>query len=770
MIAMRYLYCLALAFGLSGTGAAQERAPEKVPAPAPDAGPRENRWPLELDAGDDHIVVYQPQLESFNGDKLTSRAAVSVQRKGQAEPTFGALWMESRAATDRVSRTVEILDVKVPRARFPDDASREEELTAVLRKRLAEKSLTLELDQLLAMLAVVEKEKRADEKLLTTPPKLEFRDHPAVLIQYDGQPRFSPVGEGGLLRAVNTPFLVVLDPASKKYYLKGAGQWFRADEALGPFQEAKDVPDAVRTLAEKSGYQDPEEKAGVAEAGVEIITATEPTELIWADGPPQFGPIAGTSLLYVTNTDADVFLDIDSQYIYILLSGRWFTAQTRNDPWVYVAPDKLPADFQRIPPGCAKGDVLAHVAGTEAAQDAVLDNYVPQTANVDRKKAQPPKVAYDGEPKFEPVEGGQITYAVNTSSAVLQVNNQYYCCENAVWYSSSSPSGPWEVCIAVPPVIYTLPPSCPVYPVKYVYVYDHDDDYVYCGYTPGYVGCYPLSGAVVFGTGYVYPAWNGSVYYPRPATFGFSAHYNAYTGNWGFTVGAAGPNGWVAVHGGSRGWFAAGGTTGGWAAAGGVWGNGGYRQANIGNINVNRNEINVNRGDVNIGGNRNNLISENVYNRRDDVRRDADRQRRADAGGAGRRDIDTPRSERRTGGRPANDVFADPQGNVHRKTLDGWEQRDKGQWVSQKPTKPQTPDAGTQRRGDGAAQHKPEAAQHRPDAAPQRRPDAAPQHRSDLDRDARARAAGAHRSESYQRPSGFRSGGGGMRGGGGRRR
>jgi hypothetical protein len=762
MIRIPYTLCLFVACGLSATSSGQERAPE-ARAAAPDAGARESRWPLELDAGDDHIVIYQPQLETFTGDKLTSRAAVSIQHQGQPEPTFGALWLESRAATDRVTRTVQILDVKVPRARFPDDAGREEELTAVLRKRLAENSLTLSLDQLLEMLAAVEKEKRADERLLTTPPRLEFRAHPAVLIQYDGQPRFSPAGEGGLLRAVNTPFLVVLDPTSKKYYLKGAGQWFRADEALGPFQGAKDVPDAVRALAEKSGYQDPEEKAGAPEDGLEVITATEPTELIWADGPPQFAPIPGTSLLYVTNTDADVFLDIDSQYIYILLSGRWFTAQTRNGPWTYVAPDKLPPDFQRIPPGSEKGDVLAQVAGTEAAQDALLDNYVPQTATVDRKKAQPPKVEYDGAPQFEPVEGGQVTYAVNTSSAVLEVNNEYYCCDNAVWYSSSAPTGPWEVCLAVPPAIYTLPPSCPVYPVKYVYVYDHDDSYVYCGYTPGYVGCYAFNGAVVFGTGYVYPAWTGSVYYPRPATFGFSAHYNAYTGNWGFTVGAAGPNGWLAVHGGSYGWFAAGGRTGGWAAAGGVWGYGGYRQANIGNvnsINVNRNELNVNRNTFNQA----NRISENVYNRRDDVRRDADRQRRAEAGAAGRRDLDRPAGDRRTGGRPANDVFADKQGNVHRKTLDGWEQREKGQWVPQKSTKPRTPEAGAQRRGEGAAQR-------RPDAAPQHRPEATPPHRSDLDRDARARAAGAHRSQTYQRPSGFRPSGGGMRGfGGGRRR
>jgi hypothetical protein len=701
--------------------------------PAPDPGTTEHRWPIEIQAGDDQITIYQPQLESFKGDKLTSRAAVSIQRKGQSEPTFGALWMESRVATDRVARTVEILDVNVPRARFPDDAAREAELTAALRSQLAGHSLTVELDRVLAMLALVEKEKKADDKLLTQPPKLEFRAHSAVLIQYDGQPRFSPAGEANLLRAVNTPFLVVLDSAAKVYYLKGAGQWFRAAEALGPFQDAPNVPDAVRALAEKTGYRDPEEgRADADDAGLEIVTATEPTELIWSDGPPEFGAIAGTNLLYVTNTDADVFLHIDTQDLYVLLSGRWFTGRSRQGPWTYVAPDKLPPDFQRIPPGSDEGDVLAHVAGTEAAQDALLDNYVPQTAAVDRKKAQPLKVEYDGAPKFEPVEGTPLKYAVNTAGAVLEVDGKYYCCDNAVWYVGASPSGPWEVCIAVPQAVYTVPPSCPVYSVKYVYIYDHDDAYVYCGYTPGYVGCYVHGGAVVYGTGYVYAPWVGTAYYPRPCTFGFSAHYNAYTGNWGFTVGARGPNGWLAVHGGSHGWIAGGGGAAGWAAGGGWWGNGGYRHADFehninANLNVNRSEVNVNRG---------NQISANVYNRREDVHRDLARPR-VDAPGAARPGADRPVANRRP-----NDVFADPQGNVHRKTLDGWETRDKGQWVPQNRPAPKPPAA---------------AAQPRPD----------------LDQAARARAAGAQRAQVYQPPAGPRpSPGAGMHrgGGGGRRR
>lgn len=734
---------------------AQSSAGDSTPSAA--AG---QRWPIEVESGTDQITIYAPQLESFKGDTLKVRAAVSIQKKGQEEPTFGAMWIESRVSTDRVARTVSILEINVTRVRFPDaDQPSEQTLTEALRRGVAGRSMTLSLDQLLAMLAVVEKEQKADENLRTEPPKIAFRSHPAVLLQYDGAPRLVSVPDTDFMRAVNTPFLVLLDPATKTYYLKGAGQWFSAPDALGPFQDAKQVPPAARTIAEKGGYADPNEPApGANEEAVEIVTATEPTELIWSHGPAEMGTIAGTDLLYVVNSDADVFMKIGSQDLYVLLSGRWYTAQHREGPWTYVAADKLPEDFKRIPPGSVKGDVLAHVAGTEPASDALLDSYVPQTAAIDRKKVAKPQVEYDGEPRFEPVEGTSMTYAVNTPYSVLKVEQSYYCCDDAVWYVSSAPIGPWEVCDLVPPAIDTLPPSCPVYPVKYVYVYESTPDVVYCGYTPGYVGCYTYHGAVVFGTGYVYPAWVGTAYYPRPRTFGFCAHYNAYTGNWGFSVGVSGPRGWLGFHAGTYGWVAAGVGRHGAFAAGGWWGCGGYR-----NVDFNRN-VNIHATGLDVHGNvidpdRFRGHEHNVYDRRQDVRQDLIREpvaarrdgqpgtpagvrERAEASGYGR------------GGRP-NDVFADREGNVYRQTLDGWETRDQGRWT------PPDRGAGVQRPG----------IPDRP--APQDRPTARPanqnweQQRQNLERESRARAAGQSRPQTYQPTPSAR--GGGVRGGGGGR-
>ena len=95
----------------------------------------------------------------------------------------------------------------------------------------------------------------------------------------------------------------------------------------------------------------------------------------------------------------------------------------------------------------------------------------------------------------------------------------------------------------MPEAIYTIPPSSPLYYVTYVRIYEATPNYVYVGYTPGYMGTVVSPyGTVVYGTGYVYSPWIGSVWYPAPYTYGLAAAplWNPYVGfTFGFAVGLA---------------------------------------------------------------------------------------------------------------------------------------------------------------------------------------------------------------------------------------
>jgi hypothetical protein len=711
-------------------------APANAPSlnvPPPDAAlppgdaQQASRWPMQATTADGaQVTIFQPQLEDFQGDQLTARAAVSVTPAGQQDPVFGAIWLQSRVETDRVNRTVHIIDVNVTQSKFPGaDPVSEPNLAAAVRQVLLANPATLSQDQLLTMLQTVQKAKADAQNLQNTPPNIVFLSHPAMKVQYDGTPRLTQVQGTNLLQAVNTPFFVALDPDTRRYFLKGAGRWFDAADPMGPFQLSRTVPDSVAKLADSNGYKDPAQPISDAQAAaLQIVTATDPTELVWADGEPQLSTIPGTDLLYVTNSDSDIFLYIDNQQLYLVLSGRWYTAPHRTGPWTYVDPTALPEDFKRIPANGDKGDVLAHVPGTMQAQDAIADAAIPQTAAINRQQYDQPAVQYDGDPNFQTIEGSDLSYAVNTPASVIQYDRQYYCCYNGVWYQCGAPVGPWQICVHVPEPIYAIPPSCPLYSVTYCHVYGFTPDVCYVGYTPGYTGCYVRDGVVVYGTGYRYNAWQSDhIYVPRPQTFGFGAHYNPYSGHWGFGFALQfGGSSWVGTpdHSDERRehWF----------------GYGGYRPT-YGHADENhvrdtflRNEIAARPAAP--ARPARDVYSRDIYQRRGDLRQDIIRPPTPDTiardqaardqamrGEAARGDnrVDNGRgsqngrgapdnrgtpsdrgaqpdrnlpADNKGNGRPVNvapaqnNVFTDHNGNIYRRSIDGWEVRDNAhnQW------------------------------------------------------------------------------------------
>ena len=241
------------------------------------------------------------------------------------------------------------------------------------------------------------------------------------------------------------------------------------------------VPEAIKALEAEAKQDDQGQGAAQkveAKAGKvpEVLVSTVPAELWSPRASPSYTPIKDTNLLYVSNTESNIFMDTATQEHYALISGRWFkTKSLAEGPWSYVAPNQLPADFAKIPENSVKGFVLVNVASTPQAKEAVLDNSIPQTAIIDRKKATT-KVNYAGEPKFEKIADTDLEYAVNTGKSVFKEGTKYYAVDQGVWYEADSPNGPWQVSVNPPKEVDKIPPSNPRYNAKYVKVYDSTDD------------------------------------------------------------------------------------------------------------------------------------------------------------------------------------------------------------------------------------------------------------------------------------------------------
>ncbi|MFM7120769.1 MAG: hypothetical protein ACKOZX_11115, partial [Gammaproteobacteria bacterium] len=302
-------------------------------------------------------------------------------------------------------------------------------------------------------------------------------------------------------------------------------------------------------------------------------TAKTPTEIILTDGPPIHEAIPETRLEYVANTDAALIRDKTDNAYYYLVSGRWFRAQSLTGPWTF-ATTRLPADFLAIPADGPRGFVRVSIPGTPEAEQALMQARIPEQRKIERANANL-TVVYAGDPRFERLGETRLEYAVNTSFDVLRYQRLYYACHEARWYTARHPEGPWTLADKVPDVIYTIPPSHPLHRVTYVRIYGATPTTVTYGYTSGYNMGYVSSGVVVYGTGWYYPpvVIPGAVpvYYPYPYSYAGAVYYNPANGAWAQGGAIYGPYGGAAVGG-----TAYNPATGAWAQRGAVYGpNGG---------------------------------------------------------------------------------------------------------------------------------------------------------------------------------------------------
>jgi hypothetical protein len=532
-------------------------ATAKAPTPTPKpAGPNDGGWPREVKTSAGVFTVYQPQIDSWDGSRLALYAAVSLKEKDDPAPVYGVVWADGRTVVDKEARLVTFTDRQFKKLAFPSHPEKNGPLLEVVRKEVAPVTRSLSLDRFAALLELSESDKAARSlELGNTPPRIVFSTTVAILAYVDGEPAWRPVKGTKLERAINTRVLL-LRQGDDQYYLHVFDGWMSAKELEGPWKpekkESKDLQKAVED-AKASGQVDllpggnPNDAVSLPslkQVGREprIVVATQPTELIVTEGDPDFVPIEGTGLLYAKNTTGNLFRDGADQKLYVLVSGRWFRSTTQDGPWEYVANDALPADFAKIPDDSPKENVKAAVAGTPQAKESLIANLIPQTAEVRVAEAKMESPKYDGEPKLVAIEGTPLHYASNTATPVIQVSpTSYYAVENAVWFSSASPAGPWAVASSVPPVIYTIPPTSPVYYVTFVRIYAATPTTVSVGYTPGYYGTCVSHGTVVYGTGYPYASYVGpTAWYGAPMTYGSGVGitYTPWTGwTYGFGFG-----------------------------------------------------------------------------------------------------------------------------------------------------------------------------------------------------------------------------------------
>jgi hypothetical protein len=702
----------------------------------------------------------------------------------------GTIKIEADTQVSLEQRLVKFSTLKITEANFQSlPKEQTQEIIKEIEKNIPDEDRVIALDRVLAYVDKSAIRPKNVAGIKSDPPKLYLSQTPAILVSFDGEPIWSPIQNNELKFAVNTNWDFFQHGPTGLYYLRNDTSWLKSTALTGPWSRAGRLPDSFNKLPEDENWKDV--RASLPGAPIKLLPSvyvtSDPSELILLDGEPKYVPVPNTQLLWVSNTESDLFRHGKDGPFFYLVAGRWFSAPAITGPWTFATPN-LPEAFKFISLEHPRSRVLASVPGTQQAAEAVLLAQVPQIARVNKKEIKAPDVNYNGEPQYEEIQGTQLQRARNTDKEIIKVGDLYYMCYQGVWFMANTPKGPWTIASSVPEDIYKIPPSSPSHSVTYVtreQDENDDDDWVTFASYAGYTGLMVGWGCTVWGTGWYYPPyyWYGGyypIYYPYWRTYGYGAWYNPYTGVYGTAGRIYGPYGGVgfgARYNPTTGTYARG------AFAYGPYGARGAAQAynprtgtyastrQGSNVYGSWGSTHVQRGDDWVNTKRFTSSAGNTT-----------RITRTDQGG-----MITRRGQDGRGfiGSNGENVYAGRDGNVYRRDQNGnWSKWQDGSWSSV-PRAEQNNGARDSMLNDRARQQ--ERTNRRESATGERAGQAAQRNQMDpstyrnLERDRAARREGTQRSRDYGSYSRSRSssagsyrGGGGFRGGGfrggGRRR
>ncbi len=769
-----------------------------APAQAPDSFV----YPQERIYGPHKAILHAPQISAWpEFGKLEGAMAIEFYPNGGDSRLLATMSFSGKTQVDLAERLVHVTEPVIETIKFA--AANTAAYESAIRDGARKGAFDVPLDLFLLSL---------DDSILDRPPPPGFsKDPPGILVStapaivlfINGSPVLTDLPETGLKWVVNSNWPLVTDAKSSVYYLLDREVWLTAKKLSGPWAATRELPKGLSKLAKEG------EHALIAAAVPAPATQQPPstvhlrelpTELIVMQGSPVLADIPGTGgLSYVTNSDS-ALLKLGEAWYY-LVAGRWFsTPNPFMGPWTFV--ETLPEAFAAIPADHTLAYVRVAVRGTVEAKVAALESLLPKQKTVTMDAQPAITVSYAGEPKFEPIESTQVMRGVNTGYDVILFKNTYYLLYAGVWYTAVAPVGPWQVATNVPPEIYSIPPSSPSYHVTQVTVVETTQTEVVYEQTPAYSSSvYVVYGVPWYGTGYYYyPYVYGHYYYPYPIAYGHGSYYNPVTGGYGSRSVWVGPYGGYSYNQGYNprtgryGYVETAWDGDEWASHGETYNPRTGVATETGRYydeDSNRSEMErtVERGDEWIHTERetdwdtgqSTTERETSRGGSSTTTRDGDSSRTDFETGAGGSGTSISQDGNRTtvGQSAEGDLYAGHNGNVYKKTDDGWQSYDPGSGWSdvqrpespqprQQPETSQTREAGSRKYSSASMYGPSEYSRSSAGGAQSINRDF-----SQLDRDASARRGGTsnfQRTRSGNYGGGFGGSRGGNRGGGGRRR
>ena len=232
--------------------AAKPAAKAASPAP-PDGG-----WPRGyVTPSGAKIVVYQPQVASWENQKHVVAYAAVSHDTGAEKPALGSVKIEAETKVSVEERLVNFRDFKITESNFPTlTKDRIRDIVTEIDRTIPQDDRIIGLDRVLASVDRSQIMPKNVEGVKADPPTIYSSQGPALLVNIDGEPIWSPIKDNDLKFAVNTNWDLFQHGPTSTLYLRNDKTWLKAADVKGPWGPAGSLPESFKKLPADENWKD----------------------------------------------------------------------------------------------------------------------------------------------------------------------------------------------------------------------------------------------------------------------------------------------------------------------------------------------------------------------------------------------------------------------------------------------------------------------------------------------------------------------------------
>jgi hypothetical protein len=201
-------------------------------------------------------VLYAPQVADWPEQKrIIAYSAVSYLASGAQKAALGTIKIEANTKVSLEEHVVNLTPFRVTESNFSTlPKEQTAEIVAQIVNAIPQEERVIALERVIAYVEGSQIIPKDVQGLNVAPPTIFHSKKPALIVNFDGDPIWSPIKENDLKFAVNTNWDIF--QYQNTYYLRNNDSWLKATDVKGPWQPAGKLPESFSKLPADENFKE----------------------------------------------------------------------------------------------------------------------------------------------------------------------------------------------------------------------------------------------------------------------------------------------------------------------------------------------------------------------------------------------------------------------------------------------------------------------------------------------------------------------------------